>query len=287
MTHYDLIIIGGGSAGLPAGIYASRYKISNLIIADLPGGALTLSHDVRNYPGFEEVSGRDLMDRFLAHAQVSGSEFLQDRVSSVAKIGDAFQVKTLSGKEFSATAILIAMGNKYRKLSVPGEEKLIGSGVSYCATCDGNFFRGREVAMVGGGDAAAVEALYLSELCSKVHLLVRRDVFRAEKVWVDKLLATPNIEVHFNTQVAEIRGSMFVEDVLLQGGSTLAVDGVFVAVGNDPDSSLFDDFLLEKDDEGYLRVNARQETSFPGIFAAGDITTNSNKFKQTIMSAAE
>lgn len=284
---YDLIIIGAGSAGLPAGMYASRYKLSNLIIGELPGGALATSHQVENWPGTQSASGKAIMDSFADHAVAAGSEMLQERVESITgSLGD-FTVTTTSGKSFKSKTVLLGTGNKYRRLGVPGEERLIGSGVSYCATCDGNFFRKRTIAMVGGGDAAITEALYLSELAAHVHILVRGDKLRAENIWIEQATAKENITIHYNTQIEEIRGQFNVEDVLLKDGSTLKLDGVFIAVGSDPDTKLIDAFAPEKDASGCVVVDKRQATNISGIYAAGDVTTNSNKFKQTIMSAAE
>lgn len=202
---YDLIVIGAGSAGLPAGMYAARYKLKTLVIGELLGGALTQSHCVENYPGYKSIPGQELMNLFREHTLASGAEVIADKVSNVSgSVGD-FTITTALGNTYKTKTILIAQGNKYRRLGAVNEEKFIGSGVSYCATCDGNFFRGREVAMVGGGDSAVTEALYLAEICARVHMLVRRDVFRAEKVWVDKLLGNPHITIHYNTEVAEIQ----------------------------------------------------------------------------------
>lgn len=284
---YDLIIIGSGSAGLPAGMYASRYKLKNLVIGSQPGGALGTSHCVENYPGTISASGKLIMEGFAEHARVSGSEIIQDEVRGITGQKGDFTVQVASGKEFQTKAILLATGNQYRKLGVPGEEKFLGAGVSYCATCDGMFFRNREVAVVGGGDAAFSEALYLAELCAHVHVLVRGDRARAENIWVEKVEEKANMTIHYNTQVTEIAGNFFVESLVLQDGSSLKADGIFIAVGNQPDTSLVDHFGVALDDQGYVRVDAKQATSVPGIYAAGDITTNSDKFKQTIMSAAE
>lgn len=170
---YDLIIIGAGSAGLPAGMYASRYKLRNCIIGAMPGGALATSHKVENYPGTLSASGREIMDRFTEHAVSAGSELIQDEVMDVTKKENIFTVKTASGRVLESKYVLLAIGNTYRKLGVPGEEKFLGAGVSYCATCDGMFFRNRTVALVGGGNTAITEALYLAEICKEVHILVR------------------------------------------------------------------------------------------------------------------
>lgn len=284
---YDLIIIGAGSAGLPAGMYASRYKLKNCIIGAMPGGALATSHKVENYPGTLSASGREIMDRFTEHAVSAGSELIQDEVVSVVKNENIFTVKTASGKVLESSYVLLAIGNKYRHLGVPGEEKFLGAGVSYCATCDGNFFRNRSVALVGGGNTALTEALYLAEICKEVHILVRKNQFRAETVWIDQIAKHANIHVHFETSITSIEGGFSVEKCIMTDGSELAVDGVFVAIGNEPNTTIVQSLNPEKDSAGYIVVDPRQETSVPGLYAAGDITTGSNKFQQTIMSAAE
>ncbi len=286
---YDVIIIGAGSAGLPAGMYASRYKLSNLIIGEMPGGALATSHCVENYPGTLSAPGGDIMKNFMEHAKVAGSEVLQDRVEEVAKLGeDHFSLRTMSGKTFEAKRIILATGNEYKMLGVPGEKEFYGQGVSYCATCDGNFYKNLTVAVVGAGNTAITEALYLAEICKEVHILVRSDRIRAEDIWVEKAKSHHNIVIHMNTQAKEVIGSMMgVTGLRLQDDSVLPLDGVFVAIGSTPFTRIVDSLSPDKDAEGCLIVDKRQETSVKWLYAAGDVTTNSNKFRQTIMSAAE
>jgi len=285
--HYDLIIIGTWSAGLPAGMYASRYKIKNLIIGGQPGGALATSHRVENWPGVISAPGKEIMDDFAAHAIESGSEILQELVTDLQKTDTGFALKTTSGKELTSDYVVLATGNKYRHLWVTGEKEFLGKWVSYCATCDGMFFKDREVVIVGGWNTAMTEALYLAEICKKVTLVHRRDTFRSEDIWIDKAKETDNIEFVLNEEVDEIAGSMFMEKVILKSGKEIPADGIFVAIGSDADTKLVDHLDPKKDDEGCLIVDARQETSIKGLYAAWDVTTNSNKFKQTIMSAAE
>lgn len=283
---YDVVIVGSGSAGLPAGMYASRYKLKNIVIGREPGGALATSHKVENFPGILSASGKEIMDSFAEHAKASGSETLQDSVSSVTKTQDWFIVKT-TNKEFSTKYVILASGNTYRKLWVPGEEEFLGKWVSYCATCDGNFFKNRDIVLAGGWNTALTEALYLSELCSKVYLVHRRDTFRAEDIWIEQAKKKDNIEFVLNEEVEKVQGSMFLEEVVLKSGRILKADGFFVAIGSDPSIELVADMNPEVDNENCLVVDKRQETSVKGLYAAGDVTTNSNKFKQTIMSAAE
>ena len=284
---YDVIIIWAWSAGYPAGMYASRYKLKNLVIWGQPGWALATSHKVENYPGVLSASGKEIMDNFKAHAENAGSEMLEEMVDVLNKKEDHFYVKTASGKEFTSKYVILATGNKYRHLGAKGEEEMLGKWVSYCATCDGMFFKGRDVVIVGGWNTALTEALYLAEICNKVYVVHRRDTFRAEDIWVEQAKKAENIEFVLNEEVDEISGKFFVEEIKLKSGKSLKADGIFVAVGSDPNTQLVLHMNLQRDDEGCLVVDARQETTVKGLFAAGDVSTNSNKFKQTIMSAAE
>ena len=286
---YDLIIIGAGSAGLPAGMYASRYKLKNIIIGEMPGGALSTSHCVENFPGVLSAPGAEIMDNFKKHAENAGSEILQDRVEVVSKIGENhFSVSTMGGKNFYAKRILLATGNTYKMLGIPGEKEFYGQGVSYCATCDGNFYKNLTVGVVGAGNTAITEALYLAEIAKEVHIFVRGDVIRAENIWTEKANNTSNIIFHMNTQVTEVQGNMMgVTGVILNTGENLTLDGLFVAIGSTPITNIVDNLSPQKDGEWCLVVDQRQETTIPGLYAAGDVTTNSNKFRQTIMSAAE
>lgn len=286
-TNYDLIIIWAGSAGYPTGMYASRYKIKNLIIWGQPGWALATSHKVENYPGTVSASGKTIMDDFKEHAIVSGSDILEEMVTEVNKIDDQFHIKTSTWKEFRTKYVVLATGNNYRHLWAKWEEEMLGKWVSYCATCDGNFFKAKDVVLVGGWNTALTEALYLAELCKKVTIVHRRDTFRAEDIWIEQAKKVENIEFVLNDEVEEINGKFFVEEIKLKSWKTIKTDGVFVAVGSDPNTNLVTHFNPKKDNEGCLVVDARQETSIKGLFAAWDVTTNSNKFKQTIMSAAE
>lgn len=286
---YDLIIIGAGSAGLPAGMYASRYKLKNIIIGEMPGGALSTSHCVENFPGVLSAPGAEIMDNFKKHAESAGSEILQDRVEVVSKIGENhFSVSTMGGKNFDAKRILLATGNTYKMLGIPGEKEFYGQGVSYCATCDGNFYKNLTVGVVGAGNTAITEALYLAEIAKEVHIFVRGNVIRAENIWTEKANNTSNIIFHMNTQVTEVQGNMMgVTGVILNTGENLTLDGLFVAIGSTPITNIVDNLSPQKDGEWCLVVDQRQETTIPGLYAAGDVTTNSNKFRQTIMSAAE
>lgn len=287
MTTHDLIIIWAGSAWYPAGMYASRYKIKNIIIWAQPGGALATSHKVENWPGVISAPGKEIMDNFKAHAEEFGSEILNEMVTDLEKKGDIFYVTTSSWKEFSSKYVIIATGNSHKHLWVKGENEFLWKWVSYCATCDGNFFKNMTVVVAGWWNTALTEAIYLSDICKKVYLVHRRDTFRAETTWVEQAKKRENIEFVLNEEIDEIAGGFFMEKVVLKSGRELAAEGIFVAVWTNPNVWVVEKLAPEKDAEGCLVVDKRQQTSVPWLYAAWDVTTNSNKFKQTIMSAAE
>lgn len=288
MSHYPLIIIGTGSAGLPAGMYASRYGIRNLIIGAQPGGALGTSHCVENYPGTLSESGADIMKRFEEHAKISGSEVSYDTVVKIEELAEnILQVTTARKEVYTCDFLIYATGNAYRHLDVPGEDRLLGAGVSYCATCDGNFFRGRDVVVVWGGDSSFTESLYLGQLCKTVKILVRKEKARAEEIWVKKVEAEENMEILYNTEVAEINGQFSVESITTKDGRTIPTQGIFVAVGSVPSVALIEWIGVDVDDEWCIKIDQHQKSTHDRIYAAGDVTTWSAKFRQTIMSAAE
>ncbi len=228
-------------------MYASRYGIQNLIIGAQPGGALATSHCVENYPGTISESGGDIMKKFEEHAKVSGSEISYDTVILIQNSKEEVQNKgnfiitTARKEEYTCDYLIYATGNAYRHLDIPGEDRLLGAGVSYCATCDGNFFRGRDVIVVGGGDSAFTEALYLAHLCKSVKILVRKDKPKAEQIWIDRVVEESNMEIIFNTELAEINGKFGVESVTTTDGRIIPTQGVFVAVGSVPSIDLIKD----------------------------------------------
>lgn len=286
-NKYDVIIIWAWSAWLPAGMYASRYKLKNLIIGAIPWWALWTSHMVENYPGTISAPGGEIMKNFMEHAKAAGSEMKTEFVTELVECDYGFGIRTQSGNEYEAKKVILATGNKYRKLWIPWEERYLWKWVSYCATCDGMFFRGRELVVVWWWNTAFVEALYLSEIASKVHILYRWDKPKAEKIWQEKAKEKENIEIHLNTEVEEIRWEDFVTNLLLKSWDELKADWVFVAIWTIPDTKIVDTLSIKKDEEWCIIVDQRQESSIKWLYAAGDVTTNSNKFRQTIMSAAE
>jgi len=285
---YDVIIVWAGSAWYPAGMYASRYKLSNLIIGGQPGGALATSHKVENYPGVISAPGKEIMDNFKEHAEVSGSKILQEMVEKVEKHENHFHITTTTWKEFKAKKVIVATWNNHRHLWVKWEKEFLGKWVSYCATCDWMFFKWHDIIIAWGWNTALTEALYLSEIANKVYLVHRRDTFRAEDSWVEKVKAKENIELVLNEEVEEITWDiLWMTWVNLKSGKTLKATWIFVAIWTLPNTGIIDNLDLKKDSEWCLIVDQRQETSVSGLYAAWDVTTNSNKFKQTIMSAAE
>lgn len=279
MSRHEVIIIGGGPAGLTAGLYTSRAGLKTLLIERaLFGGQIVNASQVDNYPGFPEgITGFDLASLMHQQATKYGLETVTAEVTAI-KPGHTYSVITSEGK-FEAGAVIIAAGSEYRKLGVPGEEKLLGRGVSYCATCDGFLFHDLDVAVVGGGDTAITDALELSQHASKVYIIHRRDQFRAGQVLQQQALAQPKLKPVWDTVVDEITGETKVSELRLRNVKTgktnnLEVAGVFVAVGIVPNSQCFAD-IVELDETGLIKTNELMATSAPGIFAIGDIRKNS------------
>jgi thioredoxin reductase (NADPH) len=269
----DLIIIGGGSAGLSAAIYALRAKLDVIMIEKLGiGGQIALSDVIENYPGYRSISGSELMGKFEAHAKDFGLKVEFGAVEQVIDNGDKKVIKTDS-KTFESKAVIIASGAQPKKLGVKGENEFTGRGVSYCATCDGPFYNGKDIVVVGGGDTAVKEAQYLSKIANKIYLVHRRDRLRAEKIMQEKLLSNPKVEFLWNSAVDEIiGGESGVERVSvknIQGNEKREVkaEGIFVFVGIIPNTEFIN---AEKNKGGFIITNDRMETSIKGIFAAGD-----------------
>jgi len=272
---YDLIIIGGGPAGLTAGIYAQRARLKTLLLErEIVGGQIAVSDVIENYPGFSSISGAELMEKFEQHAKGLGLEIKLTDVTDVQDKGKEKIVKTSEG-DLITKAVIIATGAKPRRLGVLGEKEFTGKGVSYCATCDGPFFKGQRVLVVGGGDTAIKEAVYLSKIASTVYLAHRRDQLRAEKIIQEKAFSTPNIKMLLSHILKEIKGKTGVEKVTLQNlkdntVKELDTEGVFIFVGINPTTDFVD---VEKDKQGFIKTDQDMRTSVNGIFAAGDCRT--------------
>lgn len=287
---YDLIIIGSGPAGLSAAVYAQRAKLDTLVLEKeyISGGQVVNTSEVDNYPGLPGMSGYELGMKFRTHADLLEAKFEMAEVTGIT-IEETQKVIHTDKGDFYARAVIIATGAKHRKLGVTGEEEFAGMGVSYCATCDGAFFKGRTVAVVGGGDVAAGDALFLARGCEKVYVIHRRQELRAAKSMQEKLMKTPNVEIIWNTTVSEICGDDQVEALRLKhtvSGKTrnLPVDGVFVAVGMEPNTNMLPE-ALQKDETGYVAASEDCVTNVTGIFAAGDVRTKT--LRQIVTAAAD
>ncbi len=291
MNNFDLLIIGSGPAGLSAAIYAARAELNFAVIerSSVSGGQVQSTYEVDNYPGIPGVSGPELSEKMRAHCEKLGVRFITEDVVKITHDDGLFTVTTSDNNTYTARAAIAATGASHRKLACPGEEELSGMGVSYCATCDGAFFRKRKCAVVGGGDVAFEDAIYLSKLARVVYLIHRRDAYRATPTLVSQATAIENIEFITDTVVSSINGSDMVESLTLTNVKTnetsnLEVDGVFIATGIIPENVLFGK-IANLDENGYIIAGENCETSCPGLFAAGDLRTK--QLRQIITAAAD
>ena len=274
----NVLIIGSGPAGYTAAVYAARANLSPVLYQGIqPGGQLTITTDVENYPGFPDgIQGPELMIHFEKQAQRMGTDLRYGLATKVDFSSQPYKVWIDDEKLIEAQSVIIATGASAKWLGIESEQRLNGYGVSACAVCDGFFFRGKEVAIVGAGDTAAEEALYLSKLCSTVHMFIRRDEMRASKVMQDRVKSTPNIKIYWNTETDEILGEKTVEAVRIKNNQTgetteIPVKGFFVAIGHTPNSEIFKGFL-DMDEAGYIKtLSGTSKTNIEGVFAAGDV----------------
>lgn len=280
---FDIIIIGAGPAGMTAAIYAKRAGLDVAVFeGEMYGGQMILTPEVENYPGIAKISGAEISYTMSEQMKALGAVVIDSAVESVAKCDGGYCVHA-SGDAYFAKTLIIANGAKRRKLNIPGEEKYVGRGVSYCAVCDGMFFKGKSVCVVGGGNTALEDAIYLSRICEKVYLIHRRDTFRAKKILIDGVLAADNIEVLYNSSPKEIVGDMKVHTLKMQDGREIETSAVFVAIGLEPENEIFAE-LVELED-GYVKASEDTHTTCKGIFAAGD--TRSKTLRQIVTAASD
>lgn len=286
---YDLIIVGGGPGGLTAGMYAMRAALNAVLYEKgIPGGQAAITKGVENYPGIEDITGADLSERLLKHAQSYGLRVVRDEVAAIEPGETVHSVRLADGSVVKAYAVILATGGSARKLNIPGEVECFGKGVSYCATCDGFFFRDRTVVVVGGGDTAVEEALYLSKLVKKAYIVHRKDSFRASKLLQQRAMDDPKIQLILNTVLTEIKAnregvcSVSLRELPTGRQYDLDTEGVFIFVGYEPNNQLVPTGLI-MDDRGYVITDDKCETNIPGLFVVGDLR---RKYANQIVIAA-
>ena len=288
---FDLVIIGGGAAGLSAGMYAGRYLMKTAIIrGNEPGGETATAATIENWPGTISIDGFELMQNMEKHAQISGAEVFDGEVTALEKRGDCF-ISIVGERLFVSKTIILAVGSARRKLGLPNEDNLRGKGVSYCATCDAPLYKQKTIAIVGAGDAAVKGANLAARFASKIYILTRGTELKGEPANLEQLKAKTNVETVFGIEVKEIIGEKFIEKVVLSkpinGSPELPLQGLFVEVGASPRTELSKMLGLELDPKGYIHVNQFMHTNIPGIYAAGDITDGAGDFRQDITAAAQ
>lgn len=291
MKIYDLVIIGSGPAGMAAAIYAKRAMLDCLLLEKeyMPGGQVIQTYEVDNYPGIPKTNGMELSSKFAEHARELGIETQVAEVTDIMPDGDVKEIILKNGEKIQTKTIILATGAVHRTLGVPGEKELAGMGVSFCATCDGAFFRNKITAVVGGGDVALEDAVFLSRMCEKVYLIHRRDEFRGAKILQNQVKNNDKIEILWNSVVTKIDGDSKVESIQIENvdshvDKTLDVDGIFIAVGTKPVSDLLKG-RLDMDDQGYIKAGEDGVTNLPGIFAGGDGRTKN--LRQVVTAVAD
>jgi thioredoxin reductase (NADPH) len=283
---HELIIIGAGPAGLTAALYAGRYKMDVLVVSKMLGGVATEAHIVENYPGVRKIKGPKLMEIMVKQVKDLGIEIKQENVTEIKKINTGFEVVTDEGK-YQAKKLLLALGTERKKLNLPNEAKFLGKGISYCVTCDAPLFKGKHVGVIGGADSALKAVVQLSEYADKVYIIYRKDKLRAEPMLTEKALKSKKVEVVYNSNVVELKGDNMLSGVKLDTGKELAIQGLVIEIGATPSTVIAKELGVELDDSGYIKVNTMQQTTAHGVYAAGDISTNSAKFKQIATAVGE
>jgi thioredoxin reductase (NADPH) len=291
IDSYQLIIVGGGPAGLTAAVYAGRSQIKTLLISDQLGGAINWAHKIQNFPGYIEISGQDLAEKMISQSEKWGAKVIIDQVVAIKNNKDFLEIQTKDNKIYKAENLLLALGTEKRKLDITNEERFIGRGLSYCALCDGQFFKNKIVAVCGSGDAAATTAIYLSNLAEKVYLVVRKIDLKCNPSWRKAIQGTKNIDIICQYQIDSLIGQEKLAGLRLKNTNQeikeLTVEGLFVEIGSIPASLLAQQIKLNLDPEGFIIVDQQGRTSQPNIWAAGDMTTGSNKLGQIITASAE
>jgi thioredoxin reductase (NADPH) len=281
---YDIIILGGGPTAIGAAIYAARFAMDVLIIGKIFGGLIATTHLVENYPGITSTSGQGLMDMFKEHMNSLRIPYISDEIRSVERVNDHFVLHSFFQK-FKAKSVVFATGSERRKLGIPGEEEFTGRGVSYCATCDGPFYKDKIVCVIGGSDSAAKEALFLSQNVKKVYIIYRGEEIRAEPINKKRVEENEKIEIIYKTNITEIKGDKTVKSVIFDNGKEFEIDGVFIEVGSNPNSNLAKRVGIKTNEKNEIIINRKSETNVPGMFAAGDVADA--PFKQAITGVAE
>jgi thioredoxin reductase (NADPH) len=288
---YDIAIIGSGPAGLSASIYASRYRLKNIVFGKQIGGTIADAHKVCNYPGVSDVTGLELGTKMYQQAKKQGSETSFESIVDIKKENNVFKLITDSKKEYLAKTVIIATGTKRNKLAIPNEDKYLGKGVSYCATCDAMFYKDKIVGIIGGSNAATMAATMLSDIAKQVYIIYRGKELRGEPAWIEDVEKKKNITILFETIVVGLEGVDRLERVQLsktyKNSPYLDVDGVFVEIGSEPNIDLPIKLGLDLDEKHYIKVKDDQSTSMEGIWAAGDCTTGSNGFRQVVTAVGE
>jgi thioredoxin reductase (NADPH) len=287
-SFYDVIIVGAGPAGLSAAIYAARYKLNAVVISKDLGGYAATAHKICNYPSYIEVSGTELINKFVKHAEGLGVKIIFEEVIKIKPDGKGKNdfLVTTPKKDYLAKKIIFSGGTIKINLNIPGEKKFLGRGVSYCTTCDGPFFKDKIVAVIGGSDSALTSALLLSDYASKVYIIHRKETFyKAEPHWIHLVSEQKKIETIFNEEVSEIIGDKKVTSVKLKSGKTMKMDGVFIEAGSFPDINYISELKISTNENGYIITDRDQKTNIRGIYAAGDVTDSD--LKQVVTAAAQ
>ncbi len=288
---YDLIILGAGPAGLSASIYASRYKINHAIIGNVFDGSLSKAHKIENWPGEKSIKGSGLVMKFFEHAKSLGKEVMQEEVVEISRNDNIFIIKTNLNKIYRSKTVLIALGTKHRKLNISGEEEYLGRGVSYCAVCDGAFFKEKIVAVVGGSNSAAMAAEMLSEHAGKVYLIYRKKPLRCEPIMIERLEENPKVKIIYNTNIIKVLGDKKVKaieiDTEYKRNNEIRLSGLFIEVGSVPSVDLIKKLGIEIDKSGSVAIEANGATNVEGVYAAGDITNGSNGLRQIVTAVSE